>query len=92
MMYQVPEEVPAPQIMTKMESGEAYQQRYGLAFKMEHGFQRTEMGQQAYAANLAIISQAVLRTVYARLVSPFTNFAKTAKVTRFAHFFFFLKE
>jgi hypothetical protein len=68
MMYQVPEEVPAPQIMTKFESGEAYQQRYGLAFKMEHGFQRTEMGQQAYAANLAIISQAVLRTVYARIM------------------------
>lgn len=35
----------------------------GLAFKMEHGFQRTEMGRQAYAMNLAIITQAVLRTV-----------------------------
>ena len=33
---------------------------------MEHGFQRTEMGQQAYTQNLAIISQAVLRTVYTR--------------------------
>jgi len=65
-MYQVPEEVPAPQIQTRFEQGEAYQQRYGLAFKMEHGFQRTEMGQQAYTQNLAIISQAVLRTVYTR--------------------------
>jgi len=63
MMAQVPEEVPAPQIQTRFEQGEAYQQRYGLAFKMEHGFQKTEMGQQAYFANLAIISQAVLRTV-----------------------------
>ena len=26
------------------------------------------MGQQAYAANLAIISQAVLRTVYTRII------------------------
>lgn len=40
----------------------------GLAFKMEHGFQRTEMGRQAYAMNLAIITQAVLRTVYARIM------------------------
>jgi len=40
----------------------------GLAFKMEHGFQRTEMGKQAYIANLAIISQAVLRTVYTRIM------------------------
>jgi hypothetical protein len=38
MMYQVPEEVPAPQIQTKFEQGEAYQQRYGLAFKMERKF------------------------------------------------------
>jgi hypothetical protein len=68
MMYQVPEEVPAPQIQTRFESGEAYQQRYGLAFKMEHGFQRTEMGQQAYIANLQIITQAVLRTVYTRIM------------------------
>ena len=37
MMAQVPEEVPAPQIQTRFEQGEAYQQRYGLAFKMEHG-------------------------------------------------------
>jgi hypothetical protein len=44
------------------------QQRYGLAFKMEHGFQRTEMGRQAYTMNLAIITQAVLRTVYARVM------------------------
>lgn len=58
-MYQTPEEVPAPQIQTRFEQGEAYQQRYGLAFKMEHGFQRTEMGRQAYAMNLAIITQAV---------------------------------
>tara|TARA_E500000331_G_scaffold356406_1_gene414674 strand:- start:1908 stop:2162 length:255 start_codon:yes stop_codon:yes gene_type:complete len=63
MMYQIPEEVPAPQIQTKFESGEAYQQRYGLAFKMEHGFQRTEMGRQAYTMNLQIITQAVLRWV-----------------------------
>ncbi len=35
---------------------------------MEHGFQRTEMGRQAYAMNLAIITQAVLRTVYARIM------------------------
>lgn len=35
---------------------------------MEHGFQRTEMGKQAYAMNLAIITQAVLRTVYARVM------------------------
>lgn len=35
---------------------------------MEHGFQRTEMGRQAYAMNLAIITQAVLRTVYARVM------------------------
>ena len=52
LMTQVPEEVPAPQIQTRFESGEAYQQRYGLAFKMEHGFQKTQMGQQAYAMNL----------------------------------------
>ena len=35
---------------------------------MEHGFQRTEMGKQAYAMTLAIITQAVLRTVYARVM------------------------
>lgn len=35
---------------------------------MEHGFQRTEMGRQAYSMNLAIITQAVLRTVYARVM------------------------
>lgn len=54
--------------MFTVESGEAYQQRYGLAFKMEHGFQRTEMGRQAYTMNLQIITQAVLRTVYSRIM------------------------
>ena len=38
------------------------------AFKMEHGFQKTQMGQQAYNMNLSIITQAVLRTVYARVM------------------------
>lgn len=59
----------------------------GLAFKMEHGFQKTSMGQQAYAMNLAIITQAVLRTVYARCMQVLVqqrNFLSVVHAQNFA--------
>ena len=40
---------------------------------MEHGFQKTEMGQQQYLHNLSIIGQSVQRTVYARIMQILVN-------------------
>ena len=54
---------------------------------MEHGFQKTSMGQQAYAMNLAIITQAVLRTVYARCMQVLVqqrNFLSVVHAQNFA--------
>ena len=69
LLDEIPEEGTGRQVQTYFEESVAHTRRHGLAFKMEHGFQNTPMGQQNYYMNLQMIMQATIRTISAEIMT-----------------------
>lgn len=59
----VPEEAASRLVTTTFEMSSASSERYGLAFRMEHGLLGTPMGEKMWTSNIKAIVQATMRTI-----------------------------
>ena len=65
----VPEEAASRLVTTQFELQEASTERYGLAFRMEHGLLGTPLGEKMWTSNIRQIVEATVRSIHLAIMN-----------------------